>query len=64
MDHVQKVTACSNVPSTWQQFLRVDDNKRDLVHFVADTDVDIVDKTVVMAHDDDILSISGSFVLI
>jgi len=51
-----KVTAGSKVPSNWHEFLRVDDNKRELFHFLADTDVDIAGKTVIMTREDGIKS--------
>jgi len=50
------VTVGGKVPSNWQEFLRVDNNKRELFHFLADTDVNIAGKTVVMTHEDGIKS--------
>jgi len=48
------------LPTNWQEFLSVDDNKTDLLHFLADTCVSISDKIVVMTSDDHVKLCSGA----
>ena len=47
------VTGNSRIPKNWQEFLRVDDNKTELFHFLVDavSALNIVGKTVVITYD-------------
>jgi hypothetical protein len=49
------VTANTKIPSNWQEFLRVDENKTELFHFLADSilsDAELEGKIAVMTYDD------------
>jgi hypothetical protein len=56
-----RVSENTKIPINWQQFLRVDDNKTDLFHFL--THVPFADnciKTAIMTHDENVVRFGHS----
>ena len=54
-----RVTGGTKIPSNWQEFLRVDDNKTELFHFLADNDaadLNVAGKSIIMTRADGINS--------
>lgn len=49
-----RVTANTKIPKNWTEFLRVDDNKTELFHYLADvlTTLNIPDKLIFVTYDD------------
>jgi len=56
-----QVSESTKVPQNWQQFLRVDDNKAGLFHFLTNLPLaDVVTKTVIMTYDSNVVQFGES----
>jgi hypothetical protein len=57
-----KVTGKTKLPSNWQEFLRTDDSKTELFHYLAEADFDIAqlqNKTVIITCDEHVKICDG-----
>ena len=56
-----QVSETTTIPQNWQQFLRVDDNKAGLFHFLTNVPLaDVVTKTVMMTYDSTVVQFGES----
>lgn len=58
-----KVSNNTKMPTNWQEFLRVDDNKSELFHFLADIKFDnaqLQNKTIIITCDEHVMVCAGS----
>lgn len=58
-----KVSSNTKMPTNWQEFLRVDDNKSELFHFLADIKFDnaqLQNKTIIITCDEHVMVCAGS----